>query len=73
MFNFFEFYTNGGVFMHAISLTAVLAITALSLDARARKLGDDDPKRLRLADRLLVLCVGLGLMGLTMGVTARSG
>jgi hypothetical protein len=69
MFDFFQFYQCGGVFMHAISLAAVLATTALLLDARARKLGDDDPKRLRLADRLLVLCLGIGLIGTAMGVT----
>lgn len=69
MFDFSTFYASGGVFMHPITLTAVAAITALCLDARARKLGDDDPKRLRLADRLLVLCLGIGLIGTCMGVT----
>lgn len=69
MFNFFEFYTSGGVLMHPITLTAVVAITALFLDARARKLGDKDPKRLRLADRLVLLCLGIGLIGTTMGAT----
>jgi hypothetical protein len=69
MFDFLEFYAKGGVFMHAISLAAVAAITVLFLDARARKLGDDDPKRLRLADRLVVLGLGIGLIGSTMGVT----
>lgn len=67
MFDFFEFYTSGGVLMHAITLTALFAIATLVLDARARKLGDDDPRRLRLADRLVVLCVGIGVVA-----TARS-
>ncbi|HLT35352.1 MAG TPA: hypothetical protein VK034_03680 [Enhygromyxa sp.] len=69
MFDFSQFYASGGVFMHPITLTAVVAITVLFLDARARKLGDDGPKRLRLADRLVILCVGIGLIGTTMGVT----
>ena len=68
MFNFFEFYANGGVFMHAISLTAVAAVTALALDLRARKLGDDGLARLRLADRLVGLGLGLGLLGGVFGM-----
>lgn len=68
MFDFFEFYTSGGVLMHAITLTALFAIAALALDARARKLGDDDPRRLRLADRLVVLCVGIGVVATATGV-----
>jgi hypothetical protein len=54
--------------MHAITLTAVLAITTLMIDARARKLGDDDPRRLRLADRLVVLCVGIGVVATATSV-----
>jgi hypothetical protein len=69
MFDFSEFYAAGGVLMHPITLTAVVAITALFVDARARKLGDNDPKRLRLADRLVLLCLGIGLVGTTMGAT----
>lgn len=69
MFNFSAFYQSGGVLMHPITLTAVVALTALFLDARARKLGDDNPRRLRLADRLLIFCVGIGLIGTTMNVT----
>lgn len=69
MFDFAEFYQNGGVFMHAISLTTALAALALALDARARKLGDAEPERLRLADRLLLLGVGFGLLGTAMGMT----
>lgn len=67
MSDFPEFYMSGGVFMHAISFVAVSAITVLALHARARSLGDDHPKRLRLADRLLVLCLGLGLLGVMFG------
>lgn len=69
MTNFAEFYASGGIFMHAVSLTAVAALVAVLLHGRARRLGDDDPKYLRLADRLLVLCVGLGLLGSVMGLT----
>jgi hypothetical protein len=67
MFDFFQFYSSGGVFMHAISLLAVMAVTALFLDARARRLGDEDRSRLRLADRLILLGVANGLLGLLMG------
>ncbi len=68
MSDFSQFYASGGVFMHAISVVAVAATTVLFLHARARSLGDDDPKRLRLADRLLVVCVGLGLLGSLFGM-----
>lgn len=69
MFDFFEFYRSGGVLMHPISLTAVIATTTLFVDARARKLGNNGLERLRLADRLLLLCLGIGLVATTMGVT----
>ena len=69
MFDFSQFYASGGVLMHAITLTAVAATTVLFLDARARRLGDDDPKRLCLADRLLLRCVGIGLIGTSMAAT----
>ena len=69
MFDFFVFYSNGGVFMHPITFTAVAAVTALLLDARARKLGDPEPSRLQLADRVILLGVLIGLIGSSMGVT----
>ena len=60
--SFPEFYASGGPFMHAISLAAVAALIALALHTRARQLGDDNPKRLRLADRLLILALGVGAL-----------
>ena len=66
--DFPEFYMSGGPFMHAISLAAVAALVTSLLHARARQLGDDSPKRLRLVDRLLILALGLGALGVLFGV-----
>lgn len=57
-----EFYVSGGPFMHAVSLAAAAALISLLLHMRARQLGDDNPKRLRLADRLSILAVGVGAL-----------
>lgn len=62
--DFPEFYLSGGPFMHAISLAALAALITLFLHARARQLGEDSPKRLRLADRLVLLALGLAALAL---------
>ena len=68
MLDFSQFYQNGGVLMHAITLCAVIGFTAVLLHGRARRMGDDDPKRIRLADRMGGLCVALGVLGLACGL-----
>jgi hypothetical protein len=68
MSNFLEFYQNGGLFMHLITVGAAIALTAVLLHGRARRMGADDPKLLRIADRFAALCVGLGVLGLVFGL-----
>ncbi|PRQ02658.1 hypothetical protein [Enhygromyxa salina] len=68
MSNFSVFYQNGGLFMHLISLAAVVALTSVLLHGRARRMGSDDPKLLSLADRVAGLCVALGVLGCVFGL-----
>jgi hypothetical protein len=68
MSNFSAFYQNGGLFMHFISLGAAVALTAVLLHGRARRIGSDKPKLLRLADRAAGLCVAFGLLGSVFGL-----
>ncbi|NVB40127.1 hypothetical protein G6O69_19935 [Pseudenhygromyxa sp. WMMC2535] len=65
--DFIQFYINGGVFNHAITITAAIGVLALALHARALKLGQTSDDGLRVVDRLVVLCVGFGLLGTLFG------
>ena len=69
MGDFLQFYSNGGVFMHVITLAAGAAVTALILNRRGRELGQaaDDQRLLGLADRLAWLCLALGMLGSLFG------
>lgn len=69
MSNFSVYYQNGGVFMHFISLGAAVALTSVLLHGRARRMGSDDPRLLRLADRFAWLCVAVGLLGSVFGLS----
>ena len=67
MGNFMEFYQNGGVFMHVISLGATVALTSVLLYGRSRRMGVDKPGHLSLADRLAGVCVAIGALGAVFG------
>ena len=67
MGNFMEFYQNGGVFMHVISLGATAALTSVLLYGRSRRAGVDKPGHLGLADRLAGVCVAIGVLGVVFG------
>lgn len=72
MQNFIEFYLNGGVFDHAITIVLVVGMTALALHRRARKLGVDGERYLWIVDRMAILCLGLGVIGTVFGVMEMS-
>jgi hypothetical protein len=68
MADFFSFYQNGGVFMHVITLGAVVGVTSVLVHGRKRRMGAEDTKLLRLADRVAGVCVALGVLGTVFGL-----
>lgn len=68
MSDFVEFYKNGGIFNHLVTVGLGMAVAALVFHARARK---HEPERaaawLTLCDRTLLTCIGLGLLGVLFG------
>jgi hypothetical protein len=73
MGDFMQFYFNGGVFMHVITLAAAAAVGTLVFHARVRRHGPDDPKLLSFAERLAWLCVAVGLLGSAFGLVEMNG
>lgn len=70
MTDFFTFYLSGGVFNHLVTIGLAIAASSLVFHARA---GEKAGTRwLRLADRALLGCLGLGLLGTLMGVIDAS-
>jgi hypothetical protein len=70
MTDFLEFYLNGGVFNHFVTIG--LAIAASSLVFHARAQGEGMARWLRLADRALLGCIAVGLLGTLMGIIDAS-
>ena len=67
MGDFFQFYSNGGFFMHIITLTLGAAVTSVVLAKRAGALTKARTTYLDVADRLAWICVALGLLGSLFG------
>ena len=67
MSDFFQFYANGGIFMHIISLTLGAAVTSVVLAMRSGALAKARTTYLDVADRLAWICVALGLLGSMFG------
>ena len=65
---FSEFYQNGGVLMHAITLCAAISMAAVLLHGRSRRLGSDDTKLLSLSERMAGLALAIGVLGTLFGV-----
>lgn len=70
MTDFFTFYLSGGLFNHLVTIGFAVATSSLVFHARA---GDQAGSRwLRLVDRALLGCLGLGLLGTLMGIIDAS-
>ncbi|EDM81434.1 hypothetical protein PPSIR1_39625 [Plesiocystis pacifica SIR-1] len=76
MGDFVQFYTNGGLFMHIITLTIGAAVAMLVYESALKRQdskegepqGDEAPSPyLHLADRLAWIAVGLGVVGSLFG------
>lgn len=71
MSDFVIFYFSGGLFNHLVTIGLGFAGGAIVMHARSR--GREDAARwLALADRALLACVGLGLLGTLLGFTDLS-
>jgi hypothetical protein len=70
MTDFLTFYLNGGLFNHLVTIGLAVATSSLVFHARARD--QAGIRWLRLADRALLGCVGLGLLGTLLGIIDAS-
>jgi len=65
---FSEFYSNGGVLMHVITLSAAISAAAILLHGRSRRMGSEDTKLLGLAERMAGLALAVGVLGSLFGL-----
>jgi hypothetical protein len=70
MTDFLTFYLDGGLFNHLVTIGLAIAGSSLVFHARAR--GQAGTRWLRLADRMLITCIALGLLGTLMGIIDAS-
>ncbi|MCA9659383.1 MAG: hypothetical protein KC486_13640 [Myxococcales bacterium] len=68
MGNFIDFYANGGIFNHFITIGLGVALASLVF---ARREGGSE-RWLAVCERTLVACLGLGLLGSLFGVVEAS-
>lgn len=68
MDSFFDFYANGGIFNHLITIGLGVAIASLVF---YRRHGAEE-RWLAFCDRALLACIGLGLLGSLFGVIDAS-
>jgi hypothetical protein len=67
MGDFGIFYQNGGFFMNFITVAGAVALAAVLLHARSRRMGHANDELLRVADRVAGVGVAIGLIGTLFG------
>ncbi|MEE9382434.1 MAG: hypothetical protein V3V08_03370 [Nannocystaceae bacterium] len=80
MSNFDQFYSDGGVFMHAVSIFAAAGayhtFKAVAIHLQATRQEPDNgtfDTTIKFATGLLVLCVGMGVLGTLVGLLEVGG
>lgn len=73
MGDFSNFYQQGGVFMHVLSLEAAIAVTAVILHSRARRMGAEHSRYLRFANHVVAIAIATGLLGSLHGLIEMCG